>query len=59
MRRFSEDTDRLLQGFGPGWGRASGEARAWTPPIEVTEQDGTLKVCAELPGLRKEDVKVE
>ena len=31
----------------------------WSPQIEVSERDGQLVICADLPGLRKEDVKVE
>lgn len=59
MRRFSEDMDRLFEGVGPRWGTMSEESRMWSPPVEVSEQDGQFVVCAELPGLRKEDVKVE
>ena len=28
----------------------------WTPSIEMYEKDGKLHVCADLPGLKKEDV---
>ena len=31
----------------------------WSPPIEISEKDGQLNVCAELPGLNKDEVKVE
>jgi HSP20 family protein len=30
----------------------------FVPPVDVIEEDGTLTVRAELPGVRKEDVKV-
>jgi len=59
MRRFSEDMDRLFEGIGPRWGAMPEERGLWSPPIEVSEQDGQFVVCAELPGLQKEDVKVE
>lgn len=59
MRRFSEDMDRLFEGVGPRWGTMTEETALWSPPVEVSEQDGQFVVCAELPGLRKEDVKVE
>ncbi|MGE5569649.1 MAG: Hsp20/alpha crystallin family protein [Rhodospirillales bacterium] len=52
MRRFSEEMDRLFTG-----GREYREV--WTPDIEVKEQDSNLVICADLPGLSKEDVKVE
>ncbi len=60
MRRFSEDMDRL---FGGMWSGARGgetaEMGIWAPPIEVSQRDKEMVVCAELPGLRKEDVRVE
>lgn len=31
----------------------------WYPQVEVRERDGKLVVCADLPGMRKEDVHVE
>jgi HSP20 family protein len=31
----------------------------WSPPIEVSEQDGQMVVCADLPGINKDDVRVE
>jgi HSP20 family protein len=59
MRRFSEDMDRM---FSEAWGGrefASRESGGWAPPVEIRERDGQLIVSAELPGLNKEDVKVE
>ena len=59
MRRFSEDMDRM---FSSAWDdREFGgrELGTWAPPVEVRERDGNLIVNAELPGLNKEDVKVE
>jgi len=59
MRRFTEDMDRFFEGGlsqGQGWTGSSG---MWAPPIEVSERNGELQVCAELPGLNKEDIKVE
>lgn len=57
MRRFSEEMDRVFSnalGFtrGSGWG-------GWSPAVEVRERDGNLEISAELPGLSKDDVKVE
>jgi HSP20 family protein len=31
----------------------------WSPQLEVFERDGKLHICADLPGLNKDDVKVE
>jgi HSP20 family protein len=55
MRRFSDDMDRFFGRFS----REMGEPSAWAPSIEVREKDKYLVVSAELPGLSKDDVKVE
>ncbi len=52
MRRFSEDLDRAFSGH--GWGEGY-----WAPAIEVREQGNNLLVHADLPGINKEDIKVE
>lgn len=57
MRRFTEDMDRFFEGGAPGWAPSS--MAMWSPPIEIEEKDGQFTVCAELPGLGKDDVKVE
>jgi HSP20 family protein len=54
MRQFTEDMDRIF-GQAP---RATAEGMAWSPAIEVKQKEGKLLVTAELPGLKKEDVKV-
>ena len=69
-RRFAEDMERLFedfQGFRVGslLGREffpftkEFEHIDWVPKIEVTERNGEFCVRADLPGLKKEDVKVE
>lgn len=54
IRQFTEDMDRF---FGQTTGAAA-EGAAWIPAIEVKEKEGKLLVNAELPGVKKEDVKV-
>lgn len=68
MRRFSEEMDRVFGDVfadlgtaprrrgAPGFGFPQAQ---WAPPIEVLERDDRLVVRAELPGLNKDDVKVE
>ncbi|HTQ55118.1 MAG TPA: Hsp20/alpha crystallin family protein [Bryobacteraceae bacterium] len=58
MRRLSEEMDRVFANS-LGLSRGFGNAGLWSPPIEVREHDGSLDVTAELPGLKKEDIKVE
>lgn len=55
MRRFTDEMDRLFHGIAP-W---KGSSSVWSPLIEMSEKDGQLAVRAELPGINKDDVKVE
>jgi HSP20 family protein len=70
MRRMMEDLDRLFEDFGTrreqartgrrDLARASTEREVfWTPDVDVLERDGKLVVRADLPGLSREDVRVE
>ena len=63
MRRLSDEMDRAFAtSFGlPTWGRATpGEEQStWAPAVEVRQRDNNLIVTAELPGMTKDDVKVE
>ena len=56
MRRFTDEMDRMFEGFG---GSRGNELRQWSPAVEVRERDGKLEVCADLPGIKENDVKVE
>lgn len=53
MRRFNDEMDRF---FG---GRETGEMTMWSPNIDVRERDNSVVVSADLPGINKDDVKVE
>src|SRR5262245_3610764 len=61
MNRFANEIERLFEDFGLGLGRVWGEiGRAeWAPQIEVFERGGEFIVRAELPGLTRNDGKVE
>jgi len=54
VREFTEEMDRVF-GHVP---RGAANGGAWIPTIEVKEKEGKLLVTAELPGVKKEDVKV-
>jgi HSP20 family protein len=66
MRSLTDEMDRAFSGF---WNRHqwpfSGKFLtgtpevSFTPPIEMEEREGRLYVRTDLPGLTKEDVKVE
>jgi len=75
MRRFAEEMDHLFENFGlqTGFRMPSFLTRGhellrreagfipgvWSPRIDLVEKDGQLLVRADLPGLSKEDVKVD
>jgi HSP20 family protein len=75
MRRFGEEMEHLFEDFGLGFGwhlpRAVVRGRellrreaglipaAWSPRVEIQHKNGNLVVRADLPGLSKEDVKVD
>jgi len=52
MREFTDELDRVFRGTAPA-------LKAWTPTVDIHKVDGNLLVTAELPGLKKEEVKVE
>jgi HSP20 family protein len=51
IRQFAEEMDRTFAPTPNGGGQ-------WCPTIEVKVKEGKLLVTAELPGVKKEDVKV-
>ena len=59
MRRVTEELDRAfgLRAEVPGLPEVY--PRMWVPAIEVFERDEKFIVRADLPGLKKEDVKIE
>jgi HSP20 family protein len=71
MRRMTEEMDRLFQDVNLGMegreggqglglqGRGGREGIAWSPAIEVAQNEGKLTVQCELPGVDAKDVKVE
>lgn len=49
---MTREMDRVLRG-------ATASTEGWAPTVDIHQCNGTLMVTAELPGLKKEDVKVE
>lgn len=54
MREFANEMDRVFRSSG-----SEAELQTWAPAVDVQRSDGTLVVSADLPGLKKEEVKVE
>jgi HSP20 family protein len=69
VRRFAEDMERMFEGFDfrlpSPFGKEFFPFRTemkdveWVPQIEVAQNNGQLTVRCDLPGLKKDDVKVE
>jgi len=75
MRRFAEEMDRLFEDFGleTGWSVLSFFTRGrewmrreagfipaeWSPRVDVLEREGQVVVRVDLPGMTKDEVKVE
>ena len=75
VSRLAEEMDRVFENFGmqTGWRMPSVLTRGhellrreaglvaadWSPQIDVLEKDGQFLIRADLPGMNKEDVKVE
>jgi HSP20 family protein len=55
MRALNEELDRAYR----GGGSSGTKMEAWTPSVDVQHCNGNVVVTAELPGVKKEDVKVE
>jgi|UniRef100_A0A7V3RHR6 HSP20 family protein len=54
--RFDDEFERLYDSmvrrfFSPEW-------KTWLPPIDIAENNGSIEVRAEIPGVNKEDLKV-
>ena len=75
MRRMADDMDRLFENFGFGrglglpsfgsldrdlWrGGSTFEQSVWSPQVEAFRRGDNIVIRADLPGLKKDDVKVE
>jgi HSP20 family molecular chaperone IbpA/ribosome-associated toxin RatA of RatAB toxin-antitoxin module len=64
MQQLSSEMDRLFESFfqrdsGVQSSSAQGLTPMWSPQVDVREQGDKLVVSADLPGLNKQDVKVE
>ena len=61
LRHFTDpfsllsDMRREMEQF---FGGGSIERSLWSPSVEMYEKDGKIHVCADLPGLKKDDVKI-
>jgi len=62
MRKWMDDMDQIFESFGfPALERFSPwmTSETFSPHVDVFERDGKLIITADLPGLNKDDVKVD
>lgn len=57
MKEFTEEIDRTFENF--GFAKFDAKDFDWKPAVDVFTKDGKFFVHAELPGMTKDDVKVE
>ena len=59
FQRWNDEMDRFFSDFGVGRNRQAAQGGIWSPQVEVFQRGNELIVRADLPGLSKDDVKVE
>jgi HSP20 family protein len=65
VRRFRDEMDRLFEDFGfDNLTRSLPNAEAlglglWAPEVEIFERAGEMVVRADLPGMNKEDIRID
>ena len=57
---ISNRLGRLLNDglLGAEWQSPDGATTAWVPPVDIFEEDHAIRIMAEIPGVRPEDVKL-
>ena len=65
LERLADEVGRIFDDFGVGrvLGRVPGvpggsELMAWAPRVDVTQHKGHILIRADLPGMEKDDVKI-
>jgi HSP20 family protein len=58
-RLFSDFPEETRMPMLRDWPTTGTKATTWLPPIEVTESDKELMVCASLPGMKPENINVD
>jgi HSP20 family protein len=64
LDQLSQEMDQLFDSFLYGRPASRRQQQSqlpqmWMPDVEITEQGGELRVCADLPGIPKDKVKVD
>lgn len=63
LRQMTSELDRAFEDWPsfrfPSFGQVATESIAWSPKIDVFEKDNRLVTKVDLPGMKREDVKVQ
>jgi HSP20 family protein len=64
MQRMSEEMDQVFDSFFYGRpiarpARHAGLQNLWAPEVEMSEEGNRLRVCVDLPGVAKDNVKID
>ena len=60
FKPFYRDVDRLINEFTRGHQLTEGpEKETWSPKVDIYETEGSYVLNAELPGLKKEEIKID
>jgi HSP20 family protein len=64
MQRISDEMDQVFESFFYGrplarQARQSGLQSLWAPEVELSEEGNKLRVCVDLPGVPKDNVKID
>ncbi|KAF0232620.1 MAG: HSP20 family protein [bacterium] len=57
IKEFTEEMDKVSENF--GFSKFESKEFDWKPAIDIFTRDGKFFIHAELPGMAKEDIKVE
>ncbi len=55
---LQDEINRVFRGYNPRTSNERAEMAAWVPAVDILEEKEAVKLTAELPGMKKEDVKI-
>lgn len=59
LETLRENVNRLFSESMGGQRREHPAARVWAPPVDVIEDEGSIIVRVDLPGMKREDIDIE
>lgn len=58
LSTFQEEMGRLIDSFFGPTGREETSLSTFLPPVDIEEKDKEFEISVELPGIKKDDVKI-